>query len=652
MYIKYRADIDGLRAIAVLVVIFFHAGIPGVSGGFVGVDIFFVISGFLITSIIVNEIESDKFSISRFYERRIRRIFPALFSVIAFTLIVGAFLFDFVSFKELGETIVATTLFYSNILFWQQAGYFDASNIRKPLLHTWSLAVEEQFYIVFPLMLLAINRFGKKLYLPWLLGIGLCSLFASIYGIYTHPSVTFYLVLTRAWELLAGAILALERIPLLKSNIWRNLFSVTGFGLIFYSVVFYTEATVFPGANALAPVMGASLIIYSGMGGGESTISKLLATKPLVSIGLISYSLYLWHWPLIVFAKYLIFRDLTPLEISEIILATFIISVLSLKFIERPFRGIQPVIPNRRILFSFSIMVMLIVSMIGCVICLQDGMSWRYPEANKFMEEKQWEWYPNSVYGELEQPANNLQPGKCGEAKATPSFLLWGDSHAMALVPGFDKNGKKYGLSGFILTHSSAPPLLGIYKTNSLFDVSEFNNNVLSFIKTHPEITTVILAAAWSHYTDNRLLKEEGIKKNSVSLLKKGLYETVSALQGINRNVILVNDIPYLKNYDSPRIFYLKMRFPEYYSISDSISPTFAEYNKINYSTQFIIDEIEKNLKVTVIHSELIFFDKTGRSRYELNNIPLYRDADHLSTYGSYIVSSAFDSTFKNISTK
>lgn len=295
MSLKYRADIDGLRAIAVLVVIFFHAGIPGFSGGFVGVDVFFVISGFLITSIIVNEIDEGKFSIARFYERRIRRIFPALFPVIVFTVVAGAFLYDFVSFKELGKSIVATTLFSSNIHFWHQAGYFDTESIRKPLLHTWSLAVEEQFYIVFPLLLLAINRFGKKLYLPWLLGIGLLSLFASIYGIYSNPSVTFYMVPTRAWELLAGSILALQRIPLLKSNSYRNLFSVTGFGLICYSVVCYTEATLFPGANALAPVIGASLIIYSGMEGGASTVKKFLSVKPLVSIGLISYSLYLWH---------------------------------------------------------------------------------------------------------------------------------------------------------------------------------------------------------------------------------------------------------------------------------------------------------------------------------------------------------------------
>lgn len=351
------------------------------------------------------------------------------------------------------------------------------------------------------------------------------------------------------------------------------------------------------------------------------------------------------------FAKYLIFRDLTSLEIFVIILATFIISAFSLKFIERPFRGIQPVIPKRAKLFALSAIVMFSASMIGYMIYVQDGMRWRYPETtNKVVEQGLWEWHLNSVYGELEQASNNLQPAKCGDPKTAPSFLLWGDSHAMALVPGFDEKAKKYGISGFILTHSSYPPLLGIHNNKFSFDDIEFNKNVLAFVKRHVEIKTVILSAAWPQYTDTIFLKDDGIKKNSVSQLKKGLYETVNALLEMNRKVVLVSDIPYLKNYESPRIFYHKLRFPECYSVPKSISPTLEEYKRMNYSAQLIIDEIEKTLKVTVIHPELMLFDTAGRGRYEFNNIPLYRNTDHLSTYGSYVVSPAFDQIFKNMS--
>jgi len=280
MPLKYRPDIDGLRAIAVLAVLFFHTGVPGFSGGFVGVDIFFVISGFLITSIILKDIKEEQFSIARFYERRIRRIFPALFPVIAFTLAVGAYLFDANAFKDLGQSITATTLFSSNILFWRESGYFAAASFTKPLLHTWSLAVEEQFYIFFPLALVFIHRFLKSRYILWI-GIAIIlSLGASIWGVYYKPSPTFYLVPTRAWELLAGSVLALGVLPNPSSAWLRNLLSATGLGLIMYSVGFYTEVTLFPGHNAIAPVMGAWLIIYSNRGGygnrQQSTFSKAI----------------------------------------------------------------------------------------------------------------------------------------------------------------------------------------------------------------------------------------------------------------------------------------------------------------------------------------------------------------------------------------
>ena len=443
--LKYRADIDGLRAIAVLAVIFFHAGVPGFSGGFVGVDVFFVISGFLITSIILKDIHAGQFSIARFYERRIRRIFPALFPVIAFTVVIAAYLFDPISFEAFGKSITATTFFASNILFWREAGYFDADSITKPLLHTWSLAVEEQFYIFFPLLLIAINRFSKSRYFQWLLGIGLISLSTSIYEVYTHQAATVYLVPTRAWELLFGSILALGIIPQLQSNFHRSIFSIVGLGIIIFSVGFYTEETLFPGATALAPVLGASLIIYSGIGGGASIISKFLSLKPIVYIGLISYSLYLWHWPLIVFVKYLIFRDLTPLEITGIILATFLISALSLKFIEQPFRGNQPIIAERKKLFALSATVMFIASIIGAVINFENGKNGMinrlYPKICSDMENVQNDpvWKLNSQLISDDGGNNNLESKlsrfAIGTKRLKPCFLLWGDSHARALIP-------------------------------------------------------------------------------------------------------------------------------------------------------------------------------------------------------------------------
>ncbi len=506
MPLTYRADIDGLRAIAVLVVIFYHAGLSGFSGGFVGVDVFFVISGFLITSIISKEIYSGEFSIARFYERRIRRIFPALFPVLAFTVIVSAILFNHLEFKAFGQSIVATTLFASNILFWRESGYFDAASVTKPLLHTWSLAVEEQFYIFFPLLLSTINRFSKNNYLPWLLGICLVSLIASIYGAYTHQMATFYLVPTRAWELLFGSILALGVIPKIKSNIILNLFSIIGLCLILYSVLAFSDTTIFPGASALLPVGGATLIIYTGEGErGKSAISKLLGLKPLVYIGLISYSLYLWHWPLFVFVKYLFFRDLKPLEIFLIILATCIISAFSLTFIEKPFRGKKSVISDRKKLFGLAAIVMLISSMVGIVIDVRDGMNGRIERFNpgitapftKVQNDKIWDKYEE--WGKItEKLKAGVNPPTVGTMNIKPTFAIYGDSHAVALIPAIEYEANQYMVSGFVLTMGGVPPLSGIDISDDSVDEVRINNGVLNFIKVHPEIKTVILAGRWA----------------------------------------------------------------------------------------------------------------------------------------------------------
>lgn len=268
MELKYRGDIDGLRAIAVLAVLLFHTEVPGFPGGFVGVDVFFVISGYLITSIILKDIEANRFSIARFYERRIRRIFPALFPVMAFVVLVGTYLFDAEAFKELGQSITATTLFSSNILFWRKGGYFAAPSLQKPLLHTWSLAVEEQFYIVFPLALLVIARYFKGKYLPWVLMAFVLSFGASVYGVIHDPGATFYLVPTRAWELMVGSILALGVLPVPVATWQKNLLGFGGIILVVLSITLYSEATPFPGIAALMPVMGSALVIWSGRGGG------------------------------------------------------------------------------------------------------------------------------------------------------------------------------------------------------------------------------------------------------------------------------------------------------------------------------------------------------------------------------------------------
>ncbi|NMW17488.1 MAG: acyltransferase [Chlorobiaceae bacterium] len=292
---------------------------------------------------------------------------------------IGAWcLFHVVPFKQFDESVATTALFCSNILFWLKSGdYFAAPSAEIPLLHTWSLAVEEQFYIVFPLFLVAINQFLKRKYFPWILAMAIISFAVSVYVMHINKSAAFYLAPTRAWELLVGAIIALNAIHSIKNNFLRNGFSVFGLGMIGYSIFFYTEKTLFPGSAALLPVLGAGLIIYSGQCGGTG-IGRFLSLRPLVFTGLISYSLYLWHWPLLVFSKYFLMRELIPPETAGVIILTFIFSFFSWKFIEQPFRSKPPLLVHRSGLFAVSGLVMAVAVIAGVLVFKKDGLPKRF----------------------------------------------------------------------------------------------------------------------------------------------------------------------------------------------------------------------------------------------------------------------------------
>jgi len=311
MIIKYRSEIDGLRALAIIPVIFFHAGFNFFSGGFVGVDIFFVISGYLITTIIIKELNNNTFSIKRFYERRARRILPALIFVILISSIIS---FIFLTRSELGsyfKSVIATLLFFSNFYFYKTTPYFRSESDLEPLLHTWSLSIEEQFYIIFPITLLLFHRFFKR-YIFLMLAFGfIASLFiCQFLALKTGGTLNFYFTFSRVWELALGAICAHTLIykDLSYSTLIKNLLSIIGIILIVFSIFFFSRQTVFPSFYTLVPTIGTSLIIL--FADKDTFINKILSIKLLVSIGLISYSLYLWHQPLLAFGR-IFFDDLS-----------------------------------------------------------------------------------------------------------------------------------------------------------------------------------------------------------------------------------------------------------------------------------------------------------------------------------------------------
>ncbi|MEI7825724.1 MAG: SGNH hydrolase domain-containing protein, partial [Chlorobiaceae bacterium] len=383
-------------------------------------------------------------------------------------------------------------------------------------------------------------------------------------------------------------------------------------------------------------------------------------------IGLISFSLYLWHWPLFAFAKYLIFRELTPFEITGIIFATFLISIFSLKFIEQPFRGTEPVLPDRKNLFALSAMTMIIASIIGTAIYLQKGLPGRYPDVSIVLkdisDDPEWD-----KAGEYEKITARLSEGKVparvGVKNSTPSFILWGDSHARALIPAVSLQANQLGISGFITTQSSHPPILGmdgIESNMNVFCNHTFNDGVISFIKQHPDMKTVILAAVWECYANGIHFKQiggttlqfkdvTGITRNqsNLSFLKIGLTRTIVALTSLGCHVVIVSDVPDI-GYDAGRIYWLS----NIVGGSAFILPTLAEYRERNKNVYALLSELALCRNVTIIYPESLLVDKTGRTIIMAKNKLYYRDSQHLSKYGAEFVSPVFDEVFKTIVNK
>lgn len=449
--LQYRADIDGLRAVAVLSVLGFHVGLGKVSGGYVGVDVFFVISGYLISSIVFSEIASSRFTVIGFYERRIRRIFPALFAMLAVSSVFAVVYLLPTELVAYCKSMMAATASVSNLYFWKHTGYFNAPT-SQPLLHTWSLAVEEQFYICFPLFLVIVRKFLPHRLRAAVVLLFFCSLVASIIAVSHNPGTAFYMLHTRAWELLLGTILSLGMFPLLKSPYLRNLATLAGIGMIAFAVIFFTRQTLFPGLSALVPCIGSALIIWAGEG-GSSLIGAVLSWRPVVFVGLISYSLYLWHWPVIVLRKMGVIVGMGAIssqhrnallsphrfDIFVEIALSFVLAVVSWLLVERPFRR-GPLRLSGRPLFAAACVIMFSSLGFCSVILLARGFPSRFPP-NAIQ-------VTNQIDGD--QEFQSMRTGTCfittdyhfdhynfdiclHQESGKKNYLLLGDSHSAML---------------------------------------------------------------------------------------------------------------------------------------------------------------------------------------------------------------------------
>lgn len=527
----YRADIDGLRAVAVLAVVSFHFFKGVVPGGFVGVDIFFVISGFLISRILFQALETNHFDAVDFYSRRIARIFPALSIVLLFTLVAGWLLLLPDEYAQLGKHVLAGTAFVSNLVLWHEAGYFDQASASKPLLHLWSLGIEEQFYIFYPLILPFIWRLRKIA--GWLLLLITVTSFSfNVYFVSIDSSAAFYSPITRFWELSTGGLIAIyqsshRQVGSPQYRMVHSTMSVIGLAMILVTILLLSSQKTFPGWWAMLPVCGTAALLCAGP---HAFVNKyVLSNAVLVWIGLVSYPLYLWHWPLLTFAQADASEPLSRSVRIALVIISLLLAWLTYQYIETPVRKGFTQKPVFKIIRNRLLLVMVVTGGLGFSVYLRDGLPSRLPPIIQQLSEIDFDHTIRTRVGTcfLLNGQTTMQYSKCEDNLDAdrPSVLLIGDSHASHLYPGLQKRFDEK-LNIIQRTAGGCPPMFGPLTdaiTSLCKDVNQYNRRLIVQLK--PKI--VILSANWLFYDLTEL-------KETVQYLRSAAIE----------NIVLVGPVP------------------------------------------------------------------------------------------------------------
>ena len=638
----YRREIDGLRALAVVPVILFHAGFEAFSGGFVGVDVFFVISGYLITSIILTQKAAGTFSLLNFYERRARRILPALFLVMA-VCIPFAWLWLLPSdMKDFSQSLVAVSVFASNILFWRESGYFDTAAELKPLLHTWSLAVEEQYYVLFPLFLLVMWRFAKRWTVATLAVIAALSFALAQWGAYNKPVATFFLLPTRGWEIAIGALIAFyfARYPKLQlQRPAQEVGGLIGLSLILYAVFAYSKETPFPSAYALAPTLGTALIILCTT--PSTLVGRVLTTKAFVGVGLISYSAYLWHQPLFAFARHFSSDDLSVVVYFLLILLTTILAYVSWQFVEQKIRRDSGI--TRPHIFAISALLSLLFLLLGYVGYKNDGFQSRFYITNSIYDSIKRTDRSKECFDKEGVHKNSDWFCVLGEKGKPIEFVVFGDSHALSVLTTFDDVAKKIGVSGAFVGASGCTPLLGIYALRSdqkIKNCNALNHRVYEFVK-QKKISKVFFVARWTYYTDggytgknfsyiSRSADGRRNKRESREAFAGGLEQTLSAYAALPSKIFFLTQVPQQKE-DPLNIYSRAFRFKDIPVAQLSVKK--SEHLELQ---AYVRGLFHSNL-ANVIDLDDVFCE-AQYCAVGTNDLSYYFDDDHLSIEGARLV--------------
>ncbi|MBF0490163.1 MAG: acyltransferase [Candidatus Omnitrophica bacterium] len=570
---KYRADLDGLRGIAVLLVIGFHAFPSQIRGGFIGVDIFFVISGYLISTIIFSNLEGNTFSFRDFYSRRIRRIFPSLLCVLVACCLLGGLILWPNEYQQLGKHVAGGAGFISNFLLWQEAGYFDASAQTKPLLHLWSLGIEEQFYIIFPALIWSARKIRFNLF-ALLAMLFLISFGMNVAHIYSKPIATFYSPVSRFWELIGGSLLAffdLYKKGILAKTKWgflADVKSILGFVFIILALVMLTKDSLFPGGWALLPIIGAVLIISAGP---QSFLNRIvLSNKILVWVGLISYPLYLWHYVLLVFSHIIevipgpevILGHKLNYVVAVIRIVVVIMSVLAAwityKVVEKPIRFGS----SNRIKDTTLLLLMLAVGAVGLIIYKTDGFPFRRNSPVDIINQHQLTWHQPSTEDCValvglnpEIKAGALIFCTMSGNKDNLKIAIIGDSMASALMPGFEDNYKDKNIGIINIGNGTCAPFRGI---NGVFSYNnqcnDVNHKIYDFVLKNSSIKTVILGFASNDMNNMNIgkLNAGAVLEDKIPFYAQLVQKDISDLKKAGKNIVVTFDTP-MMNLNRPQ---------------------------------------------------------------------------------------------------
>ncbi len=646
----YRPDIDGLRAISVLAVILFHAGVPGFSGGYVGVDVFFVISGYLITQVLTAPSERALAGqLGKFYVRRCRRILPALLVMLVASTMFALWLFLPGDLARFGLYLSYTGALVSNVANWRTGGYFDLDSSVNPLLHLWSIAVEEQFYLLFPAIFLAsgMGFIGRRRAL--LLGAGLLSFALCVWASYHAPVANFFLAPTRAWELLLGSLVALGLGRSLGEHPARDALGAVAMLAILGSILLYDDRTLYPGLYAVVPCFATALLLVTAAT-SPSQPSRWLSAKPLVFTGLISYSLYLWHVPVLAFSHYYLIRPLEPWQLVALLLLLYLLSAASWRYIEAPVR--------RRAVLASDSRFLAVVGGASVVVAVLGLMLWRF----EGLPERLGDTYARLTNNpeRLRQDAVNCAERSVSaiaagnlchygpSAGAAADIVVWGDSHALALLPAYERVAADRNVRVHVAAHSACRPLLDAASRAELpwrrQGCSDFNRAAVSAIDSL-DPTLVILHAYWT-YPDLEIALAAGSESADGSPPFQVAFErTLRAIGAERRKVCVIGGVPTLE-YPMPYAYAVAVRRgidPAFIALT----PSEAEAQHLTLDQHFA--ELQQRHAFAFVDPKDALCSASRCAIVTHDGTSIYRDSNHLSVAGAHLLGRSLDGCFEGI---